>query len=244
MKFRSFHAKDSAPEVATVEDRLILFEAPRIYKTYPRFPVVSLPQPRKILDEFSEVVSRRQSERDFSAEYLSLDEVSNILFYAGGLNRTLPALPQDIPEERFRRHHPSGGGLYPLELYVAAYRVQGLREALYHYAPQSHSLEEIITGDVRGVHTSTRGLVAEHDPAAILVVTSVWSRSYFKYGEYAYRMALIESGHLMQDALLTATALRVKAAPIGGFKIAELSKALDLHESDHEDPLYLGFLGK
>ena len=43
--------------------------------------------------------------------------------------------------EQALRTVPSGGALYPLELYVAARRVDGLDEALYHYDPLRHVLE-------------------------------------------------------------------------------------------------------
>jgi SagB-type dehydrogenase family enzyme len=42
-------------------------------------------------------------------------------------------------------------------------------------------------------------------------------RSRFKYGLRGYRFALLEAGHVMQNAVLAAAALRVEALPVGGY---------------------------
>ena len=59
-------------------------------------------------------------------------------------------------------------------------------------------------------------------------------RSRFKYGLRGYRFALLEAGHVMQNALLAATAMRVPALPLGGFydcRLDELVGADGLEES-------------
>ena len=53
--------------------------------------------------------------------------------------------------------------------------------------------------------------------AALVVLTAMFWRSRFKYGLRAYRFALLEAGHVVQNAILAATALGLPALPIGGF---------------------------
>ena len=42
-------------------------------------------------------------------------------------------------------------------------------------------------------------------------------RTRFKYGLRGYRFALLEAGHVMQNAVLAAAALALPALPVGGF---------------------------
>ena len=53
--------------------------------------------------------------------------------------------------------------------------------------------------------------------SALVVVTAVFSRSRFKYGQRGYRFALLEAGHVVQNAVLAATELGLPALPLGGF---------------------------
>jgi SagB-type dehydrogenase family enzyme len=116
-----------------------------------------------------------------------------------------------------RRPVPSGGGLYPLELYVLALDVTAIGQCVLHYNPLRHRLEVI--GPLDPVSTG-EALV---DPslveaaAALVVVTAMFWRSRFKYGARGYRFALIEAGHVVQNAVLAASVLGLHALPLGGF---------------------------
>jgi SagB-type dehydrogenase family enzyme len=55
------------------------------------------------------------------------------------------------------------------------------------------------------------------EAAALLVVTAVFPRTQFKYGQRGYRFALLEAGHVVQNVLLAAADLGLPALPLGGF---------------------------
>jgi SagB-type dehydrogenase family enzyme len=113
---------------------------------------------------------------------------------------------------------PSGGALFPLELYVVCQRVADLAPALCHYDPLQHGLELVrpLEGpEEAAALTPYPGLVVPS--AALVIVTAMFWRSRFKYGARAYRFALIEAGHLAQNFLLAAAALRLASTPLGGF---------------------------
>jgi len=115
------------------------------------------------------------------------------------------------------RAAPSGGALYPLELYAVCHRVEGLEVALYHYDPLLHGLELLgpLTGRA-GADLTPYGEVLS-DSAAVVAITAVFWRSRFKYGARAYRFTLTEAGHVAQNLLLAATALGLASVPVGGF---------------------------
>ncbi len=118
---------------------------------------------------------------------------------------------------RGRRPVPSGGALYPLELYAVALTVESLDAATYHYDPFRHRLERIGPGLRADVVAALVDPALAENAAALLVVTAMFWRSRFKYGLRGYRFALLEAGHAVQNAVLAATALHVPALPLGGF---------------------------
>ena len=112
---------------------------------------------------------------------------------------------------------PSAGALYPLDLYLLPLAVRGLAASALHYHPFDHRLERLHAF----THADARAALVDPslaDRASLLVVvtTMVW-RSRFKYGLRGYRFALLEAGHVAQNLLLAATALRLPAVPVGGF---------------------------
>lgn len=234
MKFRTFHTATS-PEYAVPEARHAQTEPSPPTKKYPRFSSHALPDAHAITEPYSELIAERKTEREGTGAPITLPQLSDILKYAGGINTERAKAPGS-------RYYPSGGAIYPLEIYVAAYRIEELSSALYHYAPHIHALEEIRTGSSTAVRSSTQAFNPDSDPAAIIVVTGVWGRIFAQYGEFSYRLALLEAGHLMQNLLLAATARHVQAAPMAGFSQVVLSRALDFHPRDDEDPLYLAYL--
>jgi SagB-type dehydrogenase family enzyme len=142
------------------------------------------------------------------------------------------------------RTAPSGGGLYPINLYCAVMQVDGLAPGLYFYNPAQHSLEQLLKQDL------TQALVAIA-PAAeasirqasiCIILSSVMSRIKFKYGERAYRFVLLEAGHIAQNLLLAAQAEAVNAFAVGGFLDDPLNDLLQL-DGVEEAALYFVLMG-
>lgn len=116
-----------------------------------------------------------------------------------------------------RRPVPSGGALYPLELYVVALDVERVVQGVHHYNPYRHRLELLGPAERSDVeHALVEPELVEHAPALIVVTAMFW-RSRFKYGLRGYRFALLEAGHVVQNAVLAAAALDVAALPLGGY---------------------------
>jgi SagB-type dehydrogenase family enzyme len=134
---------------------------------------------------------------------------------------------------------PSGGALYPLDVYVAAPAVTGLEEErLHHFDPLRSCLE--VLGPV------DRGQLAALTPypelvataSAVVFVTATFWRSRFKYGQRGYRFALLEAGHVAQNVLLAATALGLASVPLGGFFDRQVNGLLGV-DGLHEAALYV-----
>jgi SagB-type dehydrogenase family enzyme len=175
---------------------------------------VGLPTPDLPKRSFAEVVRARHSCRRFLPESLTLDALSTLLFAAYGVLG-----PVEMDGEFLERPVPSGGGLYPLELYVLVQRVDGLSEGAWHYVPLGHRLERVHE------HALPRLLTAEmflgqaylSDASVIVVITSVVQRSLWKYEDRGYRYILLEAGHVAQNMNLCATAMDLASLNLGGF---------------------------
>jgi SagB-type dehydrogenase family enzyme len=168
-------------------------------------PTERLPPPTRPTCSLWSAFERRRSRRDFGRT-VTRAELATLLDAAYGIR------------DGSRRTVPSGGALYPLEVYVA---VRG--EGVYRYDPELHALEEHDLGDpwpALEAACPLPGLL--RDGAAALLVLGVFGRTRFKYGQRGYRFALLEAGHVVQNAVLAAAALDLAALPLGGYYDAQV----------------------
>ena len=91
---------------------------------------------------------------------------------------------------------PSGGARQPIELYVVALNVQGLRKGLYHYAADRHALERLPGRvDARDVQRYFPQQWWYKGASAVIFFTAVFGRVQWRYAHArAYRTVLIEAG--------------------------------------------------
>lgn len=177
----------------------------RAIRRNPQRRTVSLPPPRRPACTLWSAIDRRRSRRAFRG-ILEDADLAAVLDAGYGVR------------DRSRRTVPSGGALYPLELYVAL-RGRGV----YRYDPELHLLEEHDAEDAWPALVSSSPLPSLLDgAAAALLLLAVFGRTRFKYGQRGYRFALLEAGHVVQNVVLAAAALDVVALPFGGYYDARI----------------------
>lgn len=200
----------------------------------PKLPLpADLPSSTVDLDT---ALTGRQSARSFGAQPVALPDLAKVLRCAYGVTRD----NADTSYPRPFRTVPSGGALYPLELFVWARRVRGVPAGLYHYDPNDHELDALGETDLTGAFVQ-QDLVAS--AAAVVLVSAVFFRSVFKYGDRGYRFVLLEAGHVVQNAVLAAFGRGLAAVPVGGYFDRELDRAVGL-DGLHESVLYGLLLGQ
>jgi SagB-type dehydrogenase family enzyme len=207
--------------------------ASRSVKRHLQRPLVPLPACALGPTSLADALDARRSIRTFGERPLRLDELGSLLQAAYGVTVTLGGTPQSL------RSAPSGGGLYPLELYVVTLHVEGLDTALHHFDPLRRGLEllrAIEPHDELESLSPYAELLASS--AAFVAVTAMFWRSRFKYGARAYRFTLLEAGHMAQNLLLAATALGLAAVPLGGFYDRRVDAFLGV-DGLYEASLYL-----
>jgi SagB-type dehydrogenase family enzyme len=209
---------------------------------YPDRPSIPLPEERIPLDlPLEQVLLDRASCRAFEPATMPLRALSTLLHFSYGVTRDLRAKGYPRPF----RIVPSGGALYPLELYVASSRVEGLLPGLHHYDPTRNSLSQIREGDLAPELAPALTLQANlaFEASLFVFVTALFERSTFKYGARGYRFVLLEAGHLAQNLALVSEGLGLGCLDIGGYRDREIDRFLGIDGLSHST-VYVVAIGK
>jgi len=217
----------------------------RIYfKLYPRFAQIDL---KKFLEtvninreQLLSIIQKRKSERKFQGKSLTLEIVSQILYFVSGIrsfNKTKENLNQS------KRMYPSAGARYPLEMYVVILRSKEVPLGIYHYNVKWNTLELLLKGNFK--KEFSQKITNQHwieKSGMVIIITTVFGRTLIKYKERGWRYIFFEAGHLTQNVYLISTLLKLKCCAIGGFIDKKIIKLLDLNPKS-ELPLYLIAIG-
>ncbi|MBA8887377.1 putative peptide maturation dehydrogenase [Dokdonella fugitiva] len=139
-----------------------------------------------------------------------------------------------------KRANPSGGGLHPLEAYLLLRGVQGVAAGLYHYDVVGHALEPLALLDAATATALAERFVAGQKylsgAHALVVIAARFQRTFWKYRNHAkaYRVLLLEAGHVSQNIYLAATELG-----LGAFITAAINEG-DIEQAFGLDPLEQG----
>jgi SagB-type dehydrogenase family enzyme len=214
---------------------------PRRFRTYAGSPRVALPGRDFALGvSLGETLQRRESVRDFLLQPLPLETVGRLLNTCYGVR----GYRQIEGQWTYDRPTPSAGGLYPLELYIAAQMVDDLVDGIYHYDARSHQLELRRTGVIHpDVASATLDQEMIHSANLVVAITAIFQRTMWKYRQRGYRYVWLDAGHLGQNLYLVATALGLGAMAVGGFYDAELNDLFAL-PADEEDVIYMVCIGQ
>lgn len=203
------------------------------FKEYRLASRIALPEPQTIPVSLDQLILKRRSTRTFTNQAVMLEQVASQLALSYRI----------IKSTTPKRPTPSGGALYPLELYISALNISGIEQGLYHYHPAHHALE--LLSDMPPTPALEGALLSGSLPtgtAYVFCICGVISRNRFKYGELGYRLMLLEAGHLAQNILLVAEAQGLSGLPVCGFYDDLMHNYLEVDGID-ELCLYLLMIG-
>lgn len=221
-KWEKFHQQTKRKKISPFPDSSQWPESwtTTYFKEYPRLDQIILPDPSGLKNVLLEdVLLSRKSRRRFSKTALSLEQLSNFLFFSSGLKENKPPWTRN-------RTYPSPGARYPLEVYVLSLH-SDLPLGLYHYNLKSHSLESLLKLDsLNSISFFNQDWIKK--AAIIVLVSGIFERNTIKYGELGYRHVLEEAGHMGQNFYLVATALDLGACALGGYVDDKINQLLDI----------------
>ncbi|WP_016697825.1 nitroreductase family protein [Actinoalloteichus spitiensis] len=103
-----------------------------------------------------------------------------------------PVLPRRSPRVTTRRPVPSGGAMYPTEVYVLE---TGPRPGAHHYDPYRHELVDLGQPAPAGVLRAALGLGAGAAlPQLVLVLAHRFWKNLHKYADFATRLGAVDVG--------------------------------------------------
>jgi SagB-type dehydrogenase family enzyme len=217
--------------------RLDWANQPETFKRYPGAPRVTLPAaPRAGGPGFWDVVAGRRSVREYTEPHVTLEQLSALLWAGAGISHEEYGFPF--------RTAPSAGGLYPIETYVVANRVDGLEAGIYHYAPLDRVLELLRAGDQgRLVAAAALDQPMPYDADAVFVWSAVFGRSMWKYRQRAFRYVYLDAGHIAQNVALAAVALGLGSCQIAALFDDEANEFVGL-DGEEESVIYMTSVGR
>ncbi|MED4906241.1 SagB family peptide dehydrogenase [Parageobacillus thermoglucosidasius] len=172
-------------------------DAPLPYKLYRNLPVIPLSSEIPLTFEGRE-----------APEKLDLEGIGHFLWYVFGLTQFCQLAFSMGPTEQaenlmhlYRRFVPSGGALYPNELYVYL-KMEDVSEGVYHYDVAHHRLVLLREGNFDSY--LTRALGNRCDVSAcfgIVFVSTMFWKNFFKYNNFAYRLQGLDAGVLIGQLL-------------------------------------------
>ncbi|AXI08081.1 NADH oxidase [Oceanobacillus zhaokaii] len=168
-------------------------DAPLAYKLYRGLPVVPLSTEVPLTLTGGEPPAR-----------LDLNRVGHFLWYVFGFTQLSQSVfPKDsteqdsFPLQSYRRFAPSGGALYPNELYVYL-KVEGLPDGVYHYDVAHHSLVLLREGNFDSYLARALGNRCDISSCfGIVFVSTMFWKNFFKYNNFAYRLQGLDAGVLI-----------------------------------------------
>jgi SagB-type dehydrogenase family enzyme len=194
---------------------------PPQYKVYPGANKIELPKPEHTGMTVEEALKKRRSIRNYSTKPISKAQLSQLLFAAQGVTGKMYG--------KALRTAPSAGALYPFEVYIIANNVQDLPRGIYHYSVLDHALELVKSGDFRGqiieagLNQQTLG-----DAGVTFILSAIFDRVRYKYGERGCRYVYMEAGHISQNIYLQAVSLGLGSVCAGAFSDEKVNKLIDV----------------
>jgi SagB-type dehydrogenase family enzyme len=185
-----------------------------------------------------QAIRNRKSWRKYSAQSLTLEELSFLLWATQGLR--VPYQAGNVT----RRNVPSGGSRHPFETYIYVNRVIDLQPGLYRYLPLEHKLLFLDNRPtlMQEVHEGSNKQFVDN-----CAVTFIWSvipyRTEWRYNFLSPKIIAQDSGHLCQNLYLACEAIGAGTVALGAYDQVKMDQALGLDGED-EFTVYVAPVGK
>lgn len=231
-KFSRYTLYSDVERIMTFTDPFILRKSANPFKTYVTKDIFHLNKEVELeSNNFLGVLQNRRSRREFESNYkLNLNELSALCYLSYGVTHWEPIKGDQKGGAFGYRIVPSGGALYPMELYFVSFNTY-LPKGLYHYRPDTNYLELIKEGDFQDEMNSMILAAPKVDllsASGLFFTTNIIERVIIKYGDRGYRFMTMEAGAVNMMLSLIASSLDLSACSIGGYYDDELNDFLEI----------------
>jgi SagB-type dehydrogenase family enzyme len=214
--------------------RIASVPQPRFYDRNDRTGALPLPS-ATAGNELIALMAKRRTVREAMPAAISLSALSDCLFAGMGIigqtENCVGTLPLSMT--------PSGGARNPYEAYVYARSVEGLEPGFYHYAAIDHTLARVDTDALPLPSELLGGQQWTDAMPCILLLYARFERTMWKYDDAnAYRVVLIEAGHIGQNVMLAATRSGLSACPTAALNHTRINECIAPQARLTHAPIY------
>ena len=156
-------------------------------------------------------LSERKSVREFDTKDLSLQDLSDLLWAANGINR-----------EDGKRTAPSARNVQDIDVYVIR------KDGAYIYNAENHALNPVAKGDFRKAVGGQQEFV-QNVPVCLVLVTNLDKMG--EITEYTKMMAAVDGGIVCQNINIFCSAVGLATVPRAWMNKDELSQILKLKDT-------------
>ena len=161
-----------------------------------------------------EAFAKRQSSSEFADKELSIQDLSNLLWAANGINR-----------ENGKKTAPSAQNSQDIDVYVA------LPNAVYKFDAKANNLVLISEGDYRGLAGGKKDNPLPPSILYIVADASKYKPSAYNTIEHITDMNKVDAGIVSQNISIFCSGMGLGTKPRAQMNHAELKKVLKLSDS-------------
>jgi SagB-type dehydrogenase family enzyme len=183
-------------------------------------------------------IQNRSSHRQFTADPLSLDEVSFLLWATQGIRKKANGATA-------LRTVPSAGCRHALETYLCVLHVAGLEPGIYRYLPVEHQL--LVVSRAPGLAKKLTAAALNQSFIGKAPVTFIWTtipyRMEWRYDIAAHKVIALDAGHVCQNLYLACAAINAGTCAVAAYHQQLMDDLLGI-DGENEFTLYLAPVGK
>ncbi len=186
-------------------------------------------------DGLLKLIEGRRSVREYESNPISLQELAKMLWGIQGVTAIKGAF--------MLRTVASAGNKHPINTYIAANNVSGLKKGIYMYDRLNGSLLPIRHDSYEKelVYACLdQGMVAES--AVTFIWTAVTARTTEKYQARGYRYIFLDAGHIGGQLQLICSEMGLGSCNIAAFFDDAIASFLRL-QNEYEAPVYMAAAG-
>ena len=183
-------------------------------------------------------IQNRSSHRQFTADPLSLDEVSFLLWATQGIRKKANGATA-------LRTVPSAGCRHALETYLCVLHVAGLEPGIYRYLPVEHQL--LVVSRAPGLAKKLTAAALNQSFVGKAPMTFIWTtipyRMEWRYDIAAHKVIALDAGHVCQNLYLASAAINAGTCAVAAYHQQLMDDLLGV-DGENEFALYLAPVGK
>jgi SagB-type dehydrogenase family enzyme len=188
-----------------------------------------------------EAIRGRRSRRSFTEDFLTMEELSFLLWATQGVRRAVGSEPRPA----IYRTVPSGGARHPFETYLIVNRVSELEPGLYRYLSMEHRLclLRIDAALAEKVSEASSGQAFVGRGAVVFIWTAIPYRTEWRYSIISPKIIALDAGHVCQDLYLASEAIGAGTCAVGAYNQTKMDALLGV-DGREEFAIYVAPVGR